>query len=151
MKTRRGNLINLALSGDFDVIIQGCNCFNTMGAGIAKQIKQTFPEAYKVDQKTIRGDRKKLGTYTLAHIVEGPVDIIVVNAYIQYRYGSATPDIDYGAVDSVFAKLRTEFLNRNVSIGYPLIGCGLAKGDWSIVGGIIDTHFKGMDHTLVTQ
>ena len=35
MKIIKGNLISLALAGEFEVIIHGCNCFCTMGAGIA--------------------------------------------------------------------------------------------------------------------
>ena len=44
----KGDLIKLAIKGDFDVIIHGCNCFCTMGAGIAKSIKTAFPEAYLI-------------------------------------------------------------------------------------------------------
>lgn len=32
-----GDLIELSLSGSFDVIAQGCNCHNTQSAGIAPQ------------------------------------------------------------------------------------------------------------------
>ena len=42
----KGDLIKLAQAGEFDVIVQGCNCFNTMGSGLAKQIKAEIPEAY---------------------------------------------------------------------------------------------------------
>lgn len=45
MKVIKGDLVELALEGKFDVIIHGCNCFNTMNAGIAKQIKRIFSEA----------------------------------------------------------------------------------------------------------
>lgn len=51
MKTVHGNLIKMALEGKFDVIIHGCNCFNTFGAGIALQIKRIFPDAYEADLK----------------------------------------------------------------------------------------------------
>lgn len=34
-------------------------------------------------------------------------------------------------------------------IGYPRIGAGLAGGDWSIIGAIIDEELHGLDHTLV--
>ena len=44
----RGDLIKLALAGKFDVIIHGCNCMRAMGAGIAKGIKATCPEAYRL-------------------------------------------------------------------------------------------------------
>ena len=34
-------------------------------------------------------------------------------------------------------------------IGYPKIGAGFAKGDWSIVAAIIDDVLEHEDHTLV--
>ncbi len=45
MKIIKGDLIKLALDGKFDVIIHGCNCYCTMGAGFAKAIQAEFPEA----------------------------------------------------------------------------------------------------------
>mgnify|MGYP001795501660 FL=1 len=39
MKTIKGDLVKLAIKGEFDLIIHGCNCFCTMGAGIAKTIR----------------------------------------------------------------------------------------------------------------
>jgi O-acetyl-ADP-ribose deacetylase (regulator of RNase III) len=35
----KGNLIDMAEAGLFDFIVQGCNCHNTMGSGIAKEIR----------------------------------------------------------------------------------------------------------------
>ena len=60
MKTVKGDLIKLALENEFDVIIHGCNNFVNMGAGIAKTIKQHFPEAYRADLDTTKGDKNKL-------------------------------------------------------------------------------------------
>jgi O-acetyl-ADP-ribose deacetylase (regulator of RNase III) len=37
-----GNLIELALQGEFDVIAHGANCWCTMGAGLAPQMAKTF-------------------------------------------------------------------------------------------------------------
>ena len=37
-----GDLIKLALKGEFDVITHGCNCFCQMGAGIAPQMAEAF-------------------------------------------------------------------------------------------------------------
>ena len=59
MKIITGDLISLALAGEFDVIVHGCNCFCVMGAGIAKQMFKTFPEALAVDRQTTKGDRAK--------------------------------------------------------------------------------------------
>jgi O-acetyl-ADP-ribose deacetylase (regulator of RNase III) len=38
----KGDLIELAKQGNFDVIAHGCNCFCTMGAGIAVPMKIAF-------------------------------------------------------------------------------------------------------------
>lgn len=42
MKEIEGDLIQMALNGDFDIIAHGCNCFNTMRSGIAKTIIDTW-------------------------------------------------------------------------------------------------------------
>ena len=44
MRTLTGNLIKLAQQGYFDVTIRGCNCFCTMGAGIAKSLRKSWRE-----------------------------------------------------------------------------------------------------------
>ena len=52
-------------NNEVDIILHGCNCFNTMGAGIAAQIASNFPDAKLADDETLRGDAGKLGTYTI--------------------------------------------------------------------------------------
>ena len=41
-QTIKGDLIELAKKGEFDVITHGCNCFCTMGAGIAVPMAKEF-------------------------------------------------------------------------------------------------------------
>ena len=138
-----GDLIQLALSGKFDTIIHGCNCFCSMGAGIARTIHDVFPEACKADQNTIYGDRNKLGTYTSA-VSNG---ITIINAYTQYDCAGYRP-VDYSAIQKVFSMLNTD-LNPEQKIGIPLIGAGLAGGDWSIIQNIINETTPKLPLTLV--
>ena len=98
MHKLRGDLIKLALRGDFDVIVHGCNCFCTMGAGIALAIKSTFPDAYQADLKTSKGDRSKLGSYSTATIQSQNHQLMVVNAYTQYHYRGPGNKADYQAI-----------------------------------------------------
>lgn len=122
----QGDLVTLAKNGEFDVIVHGANCFCTMGAGIARQIRDQFPEAYAADCATVKGDRTKLGTYSAAKIGE----LTVVNAYTQYHYGrrGASSDLfEYSAFDCVLGLLADDF--PNVRYGFPLIGTGLAGGN----------------------
>lgn len=84
MKIIEGDLVELALRGNFDVIVHGCNCFCTMGAGIAKTIKDVFPEAYEADIQTEKGSRDKLGGISYVVLNRNGYEITVVNGYTQY-------------------------------------------------------------------
>lgn len=149
MKIVKGDLIDLALQGKFDIIIHGCNCFCTMGAGIAKQIKEKFPEAYEADKRTISGDKSKLGKFSFSLVVRDDVSFFVVNAYTQYDYGNNKTNVDYVAIRSCFKNIRTSFYLPELKIAYPKIGCGLAGGDWEKVRKIIEEELKGYNHTYV--
>lgn len=147
MKTISGDLLKLAQDGHFDVIIHGCNCHCTMGAGIAKGVKQLFPEAYQADLETGKGDREKLGQISWAEVERDGRRLVVVNAYTQYNYRGRGVLADYDAVASVMDEVKQRFAGRR--IGYPRIGAGLAKGDWDRIAGIIEDKLAGEDHTLV--
>ena len=145
MKIIKGDIIKLALAGQFDVIVHGCNCFHTMGAGIAKQIRTAFPDAYEVDLMTKYGDKSKLGTYSMAHIYQ--YDLIILNAYTQYYFSGSGRKVHYSAIKSVFEAIKNQYSGKR--IGYPKIGAGLAGGDWAIISDIIEEELEGEDHTLV--
>lgn len=147
MKTIQGDLIQLALSGEFDVIIHGCNCHCSMGAGIARAIKTTFPEAYDADARTVAGDRTKLGTISYVTVMRNGHAITVVNGYTQFNFKGSGVLADYDAIRSVMAAVALLFSGKR--IGYPKIGAGLAHGDWNSIASIIDEELHGEDHTLV--
>lgn len=147
MKIIQGNLITLAKRNYFDIIVHGCNCFCTMGAGIAKAIKSEFPEAYEADCQTPKGDKNKLGTISYAQINRDGMNLTVVNGYTQFNYSGSGILVDYDAVASVFSSIKQQFSGQK--IGYPKIGAGLAKGDWQIISSIIDRELTKEDHTLV--
>lgn len=147
MKVVQGDLIKMTLEGKFNVIIHGCNCFNAMDAGIAKQIKDIFPEAYKIDFSTEKGSTDKLGTISYITTARNESKIIIVNGYTQFNYEKNGILADYDAIRSVMKLVKKKFSGK--TIGYPKIGAGLAKGDWNIISRIIDEELDGEDHTLV--
>lgn len=129
----KGNLISLALEGDFDVIIHGCNCWNNMGAGIAVDIAKRFPQAYERDVETNRGDYNKLGNYTKAPGFGVGGAFTIVNAYTQYGMDARKNNdlFEYVAFALILQKLEKEF--GGVNYGFPYIGMGLAGGDPEII------------------
>jgi len=143
MKYIEGDLLQLAKEGKFDIIIHGCNCFNTMGLGIALQIKQQFPEVYETDCLTNRGDSEKLGNFTSEMVVRKDNVFMVCNAYTQYDFRRTNDkiNVDYDAIKSSLERIKNEYSlgkGSKVRVGIPQIGCGLAGGNWSIIEDIID-------------
>lgn len=148
-----GDLITYAKNGTFDIIGHGCNCFNTMGAGIAKQIAINFPENEVIDKKTEYGDKNKLGTVQI-HMYKVrdrnwrqgfSKDLAVANMYTQYEYYSKSKKVcvDYEAIEKCLVSLIDICKENNWStIGIPKIGAGLAGGDWNKIYSIIDKHFS---------
>lgn len=147
MKTITGDLIQLALAGNFDVIVHGCNCQCVMGAGIAKQIAAAFPDAMEADALTEKGNRAKLGCISYANYYIGRYcGFFIVNAYTQFGFGRGV-QVDYDAIRFAMREVKDHFTGSR--IGYPKIGAGLGGGDWDRIATIIDEELDGEDHTLV--
>lgn len=147
MRIIEGNLLDLAMAGEFDVIVHGCNCQCTMGAGIARTIKQHFHEAHDADLATPKAARDKLGTISFARIVRPAAEFVIVNAYTQFHWQGSGLKADYDAIKRAMLEVKARF--SGLRIGYPLIGAGLAGGDWNIIAPLIDEALAGEDHTLV--
>lgn len=150
MLYKKGDLIALTNQGEFDIIGHGCNCFCNMGAGIAKAIRVNFPSAYKADLCTQKGDKKKLGTFTYAHhlVSEFEKDILILNLYTQYNYGGGI-NANYRAIRECFTEIKRVYGNKDFRFGFPKIGAGLARGDWSIISEIIEEEMVDEDVTIV--
>ena len=144
MTKTKGDLLALARDGKYGAIVHGCNCFCRMGAGIAKQVKLEFPEAFIADERTRKGDFSKLGKYTTAKVYHNLFTII--NAYTQYDF-QGEDNVDYQAIKDVFSRINMNFFGKK--IGIPMIGAGLAGGNWDIIEMIIDSVTPDVDIELV--
>jgi O-acetyl-ADP-ribose deacetylase (regulator of RNase III) len=145
IKYLKGDLVRDA-ERDFDVIGHGCNCYCTMGAGIALDVKKTWPEAYEADRRTAYGDSGKLGTYSSWTT---PGGLVILNLYTQWQYRGASNDIkaDYDAIRRCMKLIKQNFYGQR--IGLPLVGAGLAGGDWGVISEIIEEELFGEDVTVV--
>ena len=144
MKEVYGDVIKMAKEGQFDLIVHGANCFNVMGAGVARQIAKEFPGAYEADRLTTAEDRTKLGSIS-TYFDEGH-KVYIVNAYTQYEMGGERA-VSYDAIDDCFKEIANRYFG--LKVGYPAIGAGLGGGQWNIIREIIDYRLKDMDHALV--
>ncbi len=131
LKHTKGNLIDLAERGEFDVIVQGCNCFNTMGGGIAREIRERYPKCAEVDSLTPYGDYNKLGTWTY----HKEPKFTIINAYTQYNMSTGEDVFEYTAFQLVLEKLLRL---GAVRFGFPYIGMGLAGGDKDLIMAMLE-------------
>ena len=155
LKHVTGNLIVMAELGLFDVIVHGCNCLNTMGAGIALEIKNRYPGAYEADTLATKQWQipvAKLGNFSTYATVGKGSPFIIVNAYTQVNFAPRGIDhFEYESFSLILRKLRTL---GPVRFGFPYIGCGLAGGDEPRIIAMIekfaqDIHNDGGSVTLV--
>ena len=135
-----------------DIIAHCCNCFCTMGSGVALAIRQKYPEAYETDCLTESGNKSKLGTISIAHI-ESPNSRIkyVANLYGQYTYARKEREVNYEAIYRALCILRDFCCGKGLtSIGFPKnMGSGLAGGDWRIIKTMIEVVFESTEMEVV--
>jgi O-acetyl-ADP-ribose deacetylase (regulator of RNase III) len=144
LKHTKGDLLQLARQGHFDVVVHGCNCFCRMGAGIAKQIRQQYPIAWEEDQKTQPGDIMKLGQFTTVDTGE----FLIVNAYTQFDITKQGENVfEYSSFEVILRKLA--FIYPNKRFGLPYIGMGLANGDKVRIMNCIENFATKVNVTLV--
>lgn len=109
-----------------EIIIHGCNCFNTMGKGIAAVVKKEFPLAFDSDQRTTKGDRSKLGKYTSATDTSAKYGTkTIVNAYTQFTFWDKNDMFCQKSFDLVISDIIKDFKQP---MAMPAIGLGLANG-----------------------
>lgn len=135
-----GNLVKEPL----DAFIHQANCFNTMGSGVAKEVRETYPEVYDADCRTIKGDTNKLGTFSFAKTKDGKIGY---NLYSQFNYGyDGKLYTNYGAMRHGLEKIREHIktnLKLNSKVGIPCrMGCARGGGDWNEVMNIIKDVFE---------
>ncbi|NGZ14974.1 phosphatase [Vibrio aestuarianus] len=147
MNVIEGDLIQLIDSGEYDVLVHGCNCFCNMGAGFAFYLKNKYPQILESDQKTIVGDKSKLGSYSKTILYISGKKMIILNAYTQYHWKGDGVLVDYNSIRNVFLNIKNEFHGKKII--YPRIGAGLARGDWNKIKSIINKELFNENHYLV--
>lgn len=142
LKHNKGNLLDLAEAGEFDVVVHGCNCFNTMGGGIARQIRERYREVADVDSLTVRGNYNKLGNWTSEEVLRknGLGEFTVVNAYTQYNMSTGEDVFEYTAFELILQKLAHLYGTKR--FGFPHIGMGLAGGNKERIMAMLENFAK---------
>ncbi|MEZ8987936.1 macro domain-containing protein [Vibrio breoganii] len=147
-----GDAIAFCEEGGGNVLVHNANIHNSFGRGFALSLYRRYPQSFIADSATVKGDKSKLGTYSVANVVSPKGhQFSIINVYGQ-AFMNADQDVccvDYTALqkglDAIAVQYKTE------SIVYPMIGAGLAGGSWLTISRMIRKSFSGMSHTLCRQ
>lgn len=113
------------------------NCKGVMGAGLALQIKNAYPEAFELYKKACMDGRLTLGKMQLIQLTD---NLYLANLAGQDGYGKGL-QTNYDALKKALISLHelNQILGSVPYLPYNM-GCGLAGGDWSIVEDLIYEH-----------
>jgi O-acetyl-ADP-ribose deacetylase (regulator of RNase III) len=149
MNVTKGDITTVA-SG---MILQQVNCQGVMGSGVAKAIRDKWPDVYVgyKDYCESRNQRQLLGTIHVARVGPG---LFVCNLFGQQFYGKTGQRYtSYDALDDALAGLSEwlEGYHSPLHIHYPTLGCGLGGGKWPVVQSLIQQHIGTHEQTLWMQ
>lgn len=139
---KNGDLLN----SDADIICQQVNCCGVMGSGLAKHIKDSYPDVY-TSYKIFCQDKDPLELLGQVNWSAVPRDgdmVSFANIFGQLDYGNGgTQYTDYTALEKGLLTVYEVAKKHNLKVALPhAIGCGLGGGDWEVVLGIISRIFQ---------
>ena len=143
---------------DSSIICHQVNCMGVMGAGIAKQMKQKYPENFDRYKKLCDefSDRPELllGQCQLTINYDNARKSntrYIANLFGQVGYGRDRQQTDLKSLFQAFLSLREQSrLIDKCTIAIPYgIGCGLGGAKWSDVYKIIEKVFKNDEYLIV--
>lgn len=134
------------------VIVHQVNCQGRMGSGVAKAIREKFPNVYTEYKKYCENSTNTLlGDCQIVEIDEPhrtrTGKQYVANLFAQDRYGyDGKLYTSYDAFLSGLRKLKEFCIKNNIkSIAFPeKIGCGRGGADWQIISRMIETTFEDL-------
>ena len=138
MKFKINYKVGSILTATEPLIVQQCNAQLVMGSGVAKVIRDAYPQVYE-DYKNffeLIPKQKRMGMVQYTEVARGR---IICNLIGQYHYlPRGVRHTSYDALEEGLQQLKNDIEG---DIAMPRIGCGLGGGDWHIVSAIIESVF----------
>lgn len=149
---REGNLLT---SCEIGCCAHQANCQNTFGSGIARTIREMYPEAYAADCAAANDKKNTLGNFSVGYIpfMDGVANKhgnqigLIYNLYGQNLFGKGTRQTNYDALYNALEGM-SKYLTENdmdlpvPSVGFPFqMGSFRGGGNWDIVSRLIEVAF----------
>lgn len=138
---KNGNAVSALIDGEIDVLLHVCNNKGVMGSGIALEIKNRIPDAYRWYRYSYEHGECVLGEYSIGCPDRGSKKVF--NMVAQDGYGKGIRHLNYGALSECLRKVAEHraYTNNNIGIPYKL-GADRAGGDWEIVLELVEYFLK---------
>lgn len=132
-----------------DVILHQVNCQGVMGSGVAKQVREKYPDVfaeYKEICERYKDDKEILLGHAL--FVQCDDDVWIANLFSQKDFGyDGSCYTSYDALRECLVRVNQRFTGCSVAIPYRM-ACHRGGGDWDIVSKMIEVTLKDCDVTL---
>jgi|SRR5690606_32627649 len=137
-----------------DIIAHQVNCMGKMNSGVAKQIRNKYPEVFAYYEQYVN---RHLEIFNNRSLMLGGVQTIpvhdgklVANLFGQLQYGyDGVKYTNEEKLFSCFRVLRKNAEREGLSVALPyMIGCYRGGADWEIVENYLLTAFNGYEVTL---
>jgi len=147
--TVNGDLIAFlkAHKGEMIFTAHGCNCFASFGAGYAPLIGKAFKGLHKADatyQASFLNKTEMLGTFSKLETNH----VTIYNAYTQFHGGR---DLRIESLGKAFKAMNDDIKAKALELDVkpvlyiPLIGAGIAGGDWNVISQYINDNTPDVD------
>ena len=142
---KKGNL----LDAQTNVIAHQVNCQGVMGSGVAKQIKEKWPDVFaQYSYHTTMLENTCLGNCQMVQINKSQ---FVANLFGQRYYGRE--NLRYTSYDGIYdalAKLQVYMDNRNCnSVAFPYkMSSDRGGADWNVILAMIESVFKNTNISI---
>lgn len=123
-----------------NIIVHQTNCQGVMGSGIAKQVKERYPEVFNAYYHYCKTQELKdiFGTALICQVSDYKY---IANVFGQNTFGQGL-QTDYDMLKNALKEVHDFAKENNLSVAIPYkIGCGLGGGDWNTVYDIITEIF----------
>lgn len=123
---------------DADIIIHQVNCQGVMGSGVAKQVKDLYPNVYVHYREYCKDftPEEMLGTVFMVPIDNKPR--FVANFFSQNDFGyDRNCYTSYEAFEKCLLYMKKNYSEFSMAIPY-LIGCRRGGGSWNIIYKMIE-------------
>jgi O-acetyl-ADP-ribose deacetylase (regulator of RNase III) len=121
------------------VIAHGCNAQGVMRSGVAKLIRERYPQAF-LDYYNHWYACDSNSHSLLGRVIETKTpDRTILNIISQEFYGR-DPSVVYVSYDAIAHGVKNINEMGHTRVAFPMIGAGLGNGNWNVISTIIESY-----------